>query len=237
MEHTDFIAKDFPNIQRVDSLDTLLARPFGPVVNAYVYPRQLTHDFNALARRAVKILEHEESSHGSVYDMDYDELAELRGKLSSATEQAALDFIITDIDSLLDRHKPGFSRVRCRVVRPWPAGQPMELPGTERFHADGEFTDPYFENILCNYSGKPTDYIANRDALPDPAKDGYLIAAPGAAIHHFSLGSIWRIATQNREAAAVPFIHRAPRIVAPEEPRLLLTLVRSNRALWPVHNF
>lgn len=234
MEHTDFIAKDFPNTQRVESLDALLAQPFGPVVNAYVYPRQLTHDFNALARSVAKILEPD----GLVHDMDYDALAALRTELSSETEQAALDFIIRDVDALLDLHKPGHARVRCRAVLPWPAKPELQgHPGTECFHADGEFTDPYFENILCNYTGQTTDYIASADALPDFKRDGYYVAAPSAAIHQFKLGSFWRIATRNIDATAAPLIHRAPHIVVPEEPRLLLTLVRSNRALWPAHNF
>ncbi len=233
MEHTDFIAKDSPNIQVVESLDGLLAPSFGPVVNAYVYPRRLTHDFNALARSVAKILEPE----GVVHNLDYDELISLQNKLPSASEQAALDFIIKDVDALLDLHKPGHSRVRCRAVLPWGADRQMDLPGTERFHADGEFTDPYFENILCNYAGKPTDYIAHADALPDPQKEGYFVAAPGADIHQFSLGSFWRIATQNIDATVKPLIHRAPHIVVPEQPRLLLTLVRSNRALWPSHSF
>lgn len=233
MEHTDFIAKDSPNIQVVESLDALLAPSFGPAVSAYVYPRKLTHDFNALARRIAGILKPE----GLMHELDYDALVGLRTQLESKTQQDALDFIIKDIDTMLDRHKPGHTRVRCRAILPWPKDLDINLPGTERFHADGEFTDPHFENILCNYAGKPTDYIAATDAMPDPEKEGYFIAAPGAPIHQFSLGSFWRLATLNKEVTLRPLIHRAPHIVEPEEPRLLLTVVRSKHALWPAYDF
>ena len=215
MEDTDFIIKDSPQIQTVARLDDLFARPFGPALNACVHRRSLTQDFNALARHLAEGMEQDIY----VRHLDYDDLSALRVQLPGDAERHALDSIIKDADALLDLHQPGFARFSCRLVRANPA-EPENRSGAERFHADGEAGDPYFENVLCTYAGQPTEYLA----------------APGK-IGDFGLCNIWRFACRNSEAVAKPLIHRAPRVMAQEEPRLVLILTRSNRALWPAYDF
>lgn len=215
MENADFIVKDFPHLDVADGLDGLFAPAFGPALNACVYPRRLTQDFNALARRLAGDL----PEGRFLRQLDYDDLAGLRGELAHDAEREALDFILKDADALLDSHRPGFARLECRLLRanPFMTGQ---RAGSERFHADGEADDPFFENVLCTYTGRPTEFIAGA-----PGK--------GAEIHSFGLGNIWRFACRNSEATARPLIHRAPRVRMGEDPRLVLILTRSNRALWP----
>lgn len=212
MEDTDFIIKDSPKIEVVARLGDLFARGFDPAFNACAYHRTLTQDFNALARHLAATMDQGQF----VRHLDYDDLANLRTQMENGAEREALDFMLKDADALLDFHRPGFTRLSCRVVRVNPAEKDSRA-GAETFHADGEADDPYFENVICTYSGQPTEYIA----------------APGAQVQSFGLGNIWRFACQNSEAVSPPLIHRAPRVCSPDAPRLLLMLTRSNRALWP----
>ncbi len=213
-------------VRVVESLSDLCAGAFDLDVNAYTYRRTLTHDFNALARGLAKLAEPRH-----ITDWGYDTLEDLGVELQSPADKATLRAIFSDIDSIAKMNKPGHILPRLRLVQPLSPDNTSMLPA-DYFHADGHAGDPYFENILCSYNGPSTEYLHNEESLSDAGQRGYYRMKKDAEIKSFGIGNVWRFAILHEDCKALPLIHRAPRLVEPAEPRLLLTVLRAQKAYW-----
>ena len=78
-----------------------------------------------------------------------------------------------------------------------------------------------FGRILCSYNDPTTEWIELEDAVSQ-RNTGLFMAKPGAEIHRFGSGDMWRFAgTQNKNGMPA-LIHRAPKTKIGDPPRLLL---------------
>ncbi len=230
MQRANRTLKNAPAIQAVDSLRDLFAHQFDPAINAYCYRRTLTPNFNSLAHGLMANLT-ERFEHHPIADFSYDEVEDLGMSLTNPDDKAALRVITGDIGAVIKLHRPGHVRIRMRIVHPWAVDNPTtgEL---EKFHTDGTESDAYFDHTLCCYNGPTTEYIDSEDALNTVNASGVYETKPNATIKQFGVGNMWRIATMNKDALTKPFIHRAPRIIAPASPRLLLLIASAPRPHW-----
>lgn len=81
--------------------------------------------------------------------------------------------------------------------------------GSYDFHFDGSSeSNRYGEIILCNYTGLPTEWIRNEDAVWIENSDNQFTARENAPIFEFNKFSFWRMKTEHSKMTGKPFIHR-----------------------------
>jgi hypothetical protein len=218
----------------VQSFDELLQRPLRCGTNALCWPRTLDGDFGEVARLLAP------AEGVCVVDAD------LLGALSlSAAGRTAADAMLDDVRRLdaLGRDPV----LNCITGYPRDErGLPIATD-VMSFHADRAPVE--VDTWLCTYWGESSEGLDNDDArriVDAPAIRAALLAVWGGddddgftdfirdgsfdlhyagvddAIFSFGVGNLWRIAVEWPGCPVPPCLHRAPRTLPGDEPRLLL---------------
>jgi hypothetical protein len=223
-----------PRRATVSSFDELVQRPLAHGVNALRWPRALPGDFRELAHHLVP-------SEG-VRVVDTDTLVRL--SLSPAGRTAA-DAVLTDLQRLEALGRDPVLNCIADYARD-ERGLPIATD-VFSFHVDRAPTE--VETWLCTYWGKPSEGLDNDHAarlVDDATVRAQLLQHFGGADDHgfrewlrdesfdlhyrmngtapfsFSVADLWKIAVEWPGCAVPPCIHRAPRTVPGDEPRLML---------------
>lgn len=214
---------DFNGVKNVDSFAALFDEHFGNGVRAVRIPRQLSGDFEKVARHL-----HSQSIFSQGRDVhhytagDIRHYAQERLKPSlmnkfrvSAGERAALDIMVRDINAL---EQNGSVSYLLRIV----AESGYENKDITTFHSDGDPADPetHHRVILSCYHGPVTEFIDNADAIY--MGNCMYRAKPDATIHRFNNGDIWTQSPADTGRAEA-FIHRGPPV---QTLRMLMTATR-----------
>ncbi len=208
MKQPDYIPPDYTRIRVVDNLKDLLRFKLGRKndVNCIVLPRHtpiMTIYFNALAKRLHEI---ERDDYARFDRRDLKKIA----KYCSGTEQAGLEIIIKDMSDLSRFPfwpSRGYSSIDLAMSVDKGGGRPSD----ETFHTDSHMVSSK-GRVLCTYAGSVTEWIRDEDAYQE-ANTNQFKAKPGALIHSFRQGDIYKFGTVMMQWPSCyhdPFIHRAP---------------------------
>ncbi|WP_435639952.1 hypothetical protein [Micavibrio aeruginosavorus] len=210
-------------MKNVDSFAALSDEHFGDGVRAARFPRQISGDFEKVARNLLsqsKFSQSRDVHHYTADEVRHYAQDRLKPSLMnmfrvSAGERTALDIMVRDIDDL-ERH--GYDYYLLRIV----GESGYENKDITTFHCDGNPADPetHHRVILSCYHGPVTEFIDNADAIY--MGNSLYRAKPGATIHRFNNGDIWTQSPANT-ARAEAFIHRGPPV---NTLRMLLTAAR-----------
>lgn len=225
----------YHRIRVVDSFAALLAAPLADGVNAVCWARELRGDFAAVAASLA-------APHG-ITNLHADSLGSLTVGLDG---RRAIDALLADRDRLLAAgHAP---ELNCIASYPCDDAVGGLSTDVHSFHVDSA-TVPT-ETFLCSYTGPASEGLRNDEAtrrIEVPAARAQLLASYGGAddaafgdwlaatchdLHYqpnagaqpfsFGVGNLWRIAVAHPGCQVPACIHRAPRTVAGQSPRLLL---------------
>ncbi len=223
-----------PRVRYVESIEALLATPFGGTCSAVCLRRSPKGDFDELLRSC--------DAETSSAPIDFASLA--RTELSPAG-QAAAAYLQRDLQLLSEAgHTPSVEFVRSY------ARDPDGLLPTDvySFHVDRAPVPAV--TFLCTYTGQPSEGLFPDEAerrVDDPevrvralasfgGPDGPAFRAflseqhydlhyrpvPGAKPFSFGLGNLWKLAVQYPGAPVSALIHRAPAPDAKPQARLIL---------------
>lgn len=224
----------YDRVRLVGSFDELVETRFAQGVNALCWPRALEGDFVEVASRVP----------GDDGIVPLDE-ALLRALPLSAAGRRAVDVMLEDLRRLAGAGlQPSLDCIRS-YPRDDDAVAPVDVYS---FHADSAPTEA--DTYLCTYAGAPSEALRHEDALrrvaieetrrellqrhggPDDetfreyvreqCHDLHYVAAPGREPFSFGVGHLWRIAIDYPGSPVPPCIHRAPRNLPGQAPRLLL---------------
>lgn len=229
------LPSDYPRIKVVRSLGELFATPFEGGVNALCWPRVLTGDFR-------EVVAHLGAGEG-ISALDD---ARLRSLPVSAAGQVAIEILLED-QRLLRLHDRD-PVLNC--IHDYPRDENPEPVSTDvfSFHADSAPVEA--DTWLCTYHGSPSEGLRNdeaqrcveipetraellkifggeddsdfREYLHEHCYDLHYAPAQKARAFSFGLGNLWRIAVDWPGSQVPPCIHRAPKTLPGEPPRLLL---------------
>lgn len=230
-----------PRVMVVHSLTELANAKFGPA-NLIKFPRELTGDFNGLARKLGAFLfalpdaqgkEHFMRLDHSLAHVSYNELAilEENGLKLTPEERCASDEILADLRFANQRTGVEAS-LRVVGYKGYPAG-------AKAIHTDGypedvetvleerktnkDFQSDYdWGGLGCCYNMPVTQSLLNEDV--EYAGDGVFRRLKRAPFREdISPGDLFRHAAFSLEGSYLPFVHRVPPEIKPEDPpRLLL---------------
>jgi hypothetical protein len=225
----------------VQTFDALVSRPFADGINALCWTRTLTGDFDEVARLLAAPLMDPDSD--GVRAVAPEDLVAL--DLSPAG-RAAADHMLEDLRRL---DALGHAPVLNCITR-YPSDERGLAVATDvmSFHVDRSPVE--VDTWLCTYHGKSSEGLDNDDAVrrvdaPEiraallkdyggPDDDGFAAflregsfdlhyaAVAGAEPFTFGVAHLWRIAVAWPGAPVPPCIHRAPRALEGDPPRLLL---------------
>ena len=226
---------DYPRIRRVSGFQELIRTPWSDGVNALVWERSLPGDFREVVERL-----------GSGEGIVALEAAALRALPLSATGRQAVDVMLADLE-LLQAHDLA-PVLNC--IHDYPHDDQPGPVATDvfSFHADSATVEA--DTWLCTYHGASSEGLRHEDTqrrvdqpatraellrlyggadgagfrefLHEHCYDLHYAAAAGAMPFVFGLGNLWRIATEWPGATVPPCVHRAPRQLPGQPPRLLL---------------
>ena len=234
----------FPaRVQVVDTLETLLTKPFARGANAICLPRdfdvEVASGFNELARLIAASMGDDDG----LIAVDEQLLKGL--SVSSAGRQAAR-VLCEDLLSLREHGRdPTLNCIRAYATDD--RGLPIATD-VMSFHVDR--ADIEVDTFLCTYAGAPSELLDNDDAtrlIDDHAIRSMLRAAtgaeddddfadiirhgsfdlhyrpkPGARVSSCGRFALWKLAVAWPGARVPPCIHRAPPTTRADPPRLLL---------------
>jgi hypothetical protein len=228
---------DYDRIKAVNSFDELVTSRFGPKINAICWTRALDGNFDELAARF--------SAEEEIISLDEESLHKIRKDLSPAGRMA-IDTLLED-RRLLREH--GLSPSLECVPR-YQRDDIAQTIQTDvySFHADRATieTDTY----LCSYNEAATEGLRNDQAqrhidipatrtkllglfqqeetgnfddyLRDHCYDLHYAQFVEATPFSFGIGNLWRIAVEYPGCPVPPCLHRAPKTLPGQPPRLLL---------------
>ena len=226
---------DYARVKKVHSFSELVTARFEGGINALCWPRRLPGDFGDVVAQL-----------GSGEGITPLEDSRLLGLSLSAAGKVAVEILLED-QRLLREHGLAPS-LDC--IYGYPPDEMPEIISTDvfSFHADSAMMEA--DTYLCTYHGPTSEGLRNEEArrhidIPETraellhrfgGKDddeflGYLeencfdlhyAPAPQAVPFSFGIGNLWRIAVDYPCSPVPPCIHRAPRTLAGETPRLLL---------------
>jgi hypothetical protein len=226
---------DYPRIKVVSTFQELVATPFEGLVNAICWQRALPGDFDEVVSRLVAT--------AGIAAIDEQLLLALP---VSALGKIAIDILLNDQRLLSSNgHAP---QLNC--IHGYPRDEANSALPTDvySFHVDSA-TVPT-DTFLCSYNGPASEGLRNdegrrrvdipairaqllaRFAGPDDAAFSAYLAANFQDLHYtpdeqatpfsFGTGNLWRIAVSFPGCPVLPFIHRAPKAMLGQSPRLLL---------------
>lgn len=216
-EKPGHIPQDYSRILVVSSMEELFDAEFGgpDQINCILLPRQLSHDFNALAsaidRRA------EKSAEQRIKALAQDASAPAAVRFAA---QALLDDVAVMDQQARRIHVP----FRYGVIADRTLKAPPPDAGNYIWHGDGTSTVP-FGRLLAAYTKPTTEWARNEDVtmrLVRGSPSNKFNLKAGAQIYHFEPGDIWRQAGIEEPNGVPPFIHRASHEVQPTWPSRLL---------------
>lgn len=226
---------DYPRLRRVKSFQELIRTPFSDGVNAFVWERSLPGDFREVVERL-----------GAGEGIVTLEESQLRSLRVSAAGRVAIEGMLADL-KLLQAHELA-PVLNC--IHDYPHDDQPGPVATDvfSFHADSAPVEA--DTWLCTYHGAPSEGLRNEDSqrrVDNPATRAELLklyggaedagfreflnencydlhyaARPSAQPFAFGLGNLWRIATEWPGCPVPPCIHRAPKQLPGQPPRLLL---------------
>jgi hypothetical protein len=226
---------DYPRIKLVRSFDELVATPFAGDVNALCWLRKLPGDFG-------EVVEHLGVSEG-IMTVDDGRLQTLP---VSAAGRVAIDILLEDQRLLREQKRdPVLNCIHgySRDENPGPI-----ITDVFSFHADSASVEA--DTWLCTYHGPASEGLRNDQAqrrvdspetraellerfggkddddflkyLSEHCYDLHYAPASQARPFCLGLGNLWRIAVDWPGSQVPPCIHRAPKTVPGQAPRLLL---------------
>ncbi len=226
---------DYPRLRRVKSFQELIRTPFSDGVNAFVWERSLPGDFREVVERL--------GAGEGIVTLEESQLRLLR---VSAAGRVAIEGMLADL-KLLQAHELA-PVLNC--IHDYPHDDQPGPVATDvfSFHADSAPVEA--DTWLCTYHGAPSEGLRNEDSqrrVDNPATRAELLklyggaedagfreflnencydlhyaARPSAQPFAFGLGNLWRIATEWPGCPVPPCIHRAPKQLPGQPPRLLL---------------
>jgi hypothetical protein len=207
MQTPAYLPPDYGRIEVVNDISALTGTWFSAGVNCRVLRRELSLDFNPLARMLQKATGLQQSQ-----SFGRDHLESLLHKRKGAYPelgnwQRAAEFVI---DGDMKRLSADFTDISLRAVVKY-------ARRADKLHEDDV-------NALCAaYNGPATCFARNEDAVR-LSGDIYDLK-PGARLWSFRAGDMWHQAGW-REARGNAFLHLGPAAPDPATPRLLLMAVR-----------
>lgn len=226
----------FRRVKVVGSFDELATTRFGGDVNALVWPRVLTGDFDEIVARV------------AAREDDISTLEDewLRGLGLSAAGRAAVEILIQDQERL--RALGLAPELNCIQRYPKDEASAVVPIDVYSFHVDSATVEA--DTWLCSYTESSSEGLLNEEALKcvdDPATraellgryggkddadfaeylrencyDLHYVPRTGARPYTFGLGHFWRIATDYPGSPVPPCVHRAPDTIPGRPPRLQL---------------
>jgi len=225
----------YTRLKLVNSFHELVATPFGDGVNALCWPRTLAGDFS-------EVVAHLTLSEG-ITTLDE---ARLKNIPVSAAGRAAIDILLED--QRLLRALDLDPVLNC--VDGYPRDEDPGPVSTDvfSFHADSATIET--DTWLCTYHGPASEGLRNdeaqrrvdipetraellklfggkddhdfREYLSEHCYDLHYAAVPQARPFSFGVGHLWRIAVDYPGSPVPPCLHRAPKTLPGQPPRLLL---------------
>ena len=225
----------YARIKMVNSFDELVATRFGAGVNALCWKRTLPGDFGEVVKHLIV--------GAGITAIDEARLASLA---VSAAGGEAIDVLLED--QRLLRHHERDPVLNC--IDGYPADDDPGPVSTDvfSFHADSAPVEA--DTWLCTYHGPASECLRNdeaqrhvdipetraellrrfggedgddfREYLREHCYDLHYAAVPDARPFSFGLGNLWRIAVDYPGSPVPPCLHRAPKTLPGQPPRLLL---------------
>lgn len=233
--HSFTPAPGYRRIKLVKSFEELVSTPFKDGINALCWPRTLPGNFSEIVEQLVLTDE--------ITTLDD---AQLQALSLGAEGSLAREILLQD-QALL---RPlGLSPI-LDCIRSYPRDENPEVVCTDvySFHADSATVAA--DTYLCSYLGTATEGLRNEEAqrhvdipetraellkrfgqeendaflehLTENCYDLHYSPIAQAQPFSFGLGNLWRIAIEYPGCPVPPCIHRAPRTIPGQAPRLLL---------------
>jgi hypothetical protein len=226
---------DYPRIQRVSSFHELATTPFENGVNALCWERELPGNF-------AEIMSQLETREGTTA-LEEDQLRAL--PLSEAGK-VAVEVLLEDLRLLRERHlDPILDCINGYIHDADPGPVPTDVCS---FHVDSATVEA--DTWLCTYHGPSSEGLRNEEAvrrvdipetraellslfggeddegfrehLSDNCFDLHYAPIGEARPFVFGQGNLWRIAVAYPGCPVPPCIHRGPKTLPGDPPRLLL---------------
>jgi hypothetical protein len=229
------LPRDYPRIRRVHSFEELVTARFGDGVNALVWERTLPGDFGEVVAKL-----------GCTEGINTLDEAQLKSLPLSAAGKVAVEILLED-QRLLREHDldPVLNCINAypRDEQPGPV-----TTDVFSFHVDSATVET--DTWLCTYHGPASEGLRNdeaqrrvdipetraallklfggtddesfREFLSENCYDLHYAPKAGAQPFAFGVGNLWRIATEYPGSPVPPCIHRAPKTLPGQPPRLLL---------------
>ena len=219
MTEKNYIPEGYKGIKVVGDVFALLSEDFDPVANVILCPRQISGDFDEIARRMAAYFELQEKEIFIKY-AERGRIEDFQDSLEEDNLRKCVDIILSDMEFL---YHAG-ARPHMRILKDYAADQP-----THKFHVDGLLRD--FDRYMTCYNAPVTEFIRNSDVL---GVNGHqVLFHPQAKVYGFKVGDIWKSRVRNKrsnpfltvwrnitqEARKRAFVHRAPRS---EHPRVMV---------------
>lgn len=223
MEQRNYIPESYDRIKVVNDPYAFLATDFAPKANVVVYPRTISGDYDALAK---KMAEYFDLKNEEIF-IKYSDAERIEGfqKTLPEEESALVDTILGDMEFLYSSRVKTHMRILTHYT---------EDPRTHNFHVDGAAQD--FDRYMTCYNTPVTQFVKNEDVMLVRGHDAHVKS--DAQIFEFKPGDIWKARVRNKPRGRVgtlidqflrikenrSFVHRAQ---VSTTPRLMVVGDRS----------
>ncbi len=219
MTPQNYIPEGYNRIKVVSDLCSFLTTDFDPIANVVLYPRQLSGDFDTLAKVMAVYFGLDEKEIFIKYD-EKEKIEVFKRTLNDSALIQCVDIILADMEFF----QSGGVRCHMRVLTGY-----TEDSRTHKFHVDG--LEQNFDRYMTCYNDPVTEYIKNDDVTEVVGHD--VVYGDKAEVFQFRKGDIWKARVRNKPLNFIvdfierklkfkerrAFVHRAPLC---NHPRLMV---------------
>jgi len=223
MKSLAYLPEDYGRIRIVKSLAEVFNEPFGDA-SVILFPRSLTGDFNALAKKLYSA----PSEPGYSRADHAANLAKIAQEQQGSALGDAAALVLSDLQAsvkLMLGHDRIFGNMRVENTGRWKGTHTVE-----QFHIDGT-DNAAMGRALCCYTEPVTQWIRSEDAKW--VRDTQFKAKKGAEIYSFQPGDIFRIKALPNSMPELKmkkpdlsyFVHRVPQATKEQQDNIRLLWV------------
>jgi hypothetical protein len=221
-------------VRYVMNFQDLISTPFGGVINAICWTRELIGDFSEIVKKV--------GQNGNIAVIEQEELCEFQ---LSEQGKLAREILLNDLKALKAH---GASPI-LNVINYYDQDDTYPFFPTDVYSFHVDRSPIPVDTYLCTYYGEPSEILPNsqgkkkvlipeiRDELKkiyrgaDEGFESFLSehffdlhyqAEPNASLINLGLGNLWRLAVDHPESQVPPCLHRAPKEKSGQSRLLLI---------------